>query len=135
MQTSEFDSDRTWKIEISSPAEIMACCQLIHTGPFYSRGSQDGTSRDGTVLVPAVQEDVRGREIPGLGIRPGRGRPAEVCFIQRLIFNIFKFNTLSDSIKSTDSFLKRFTIKLRFPTYNLCWGGYTRKTRTRARAC
>ena len=32
MRTSEFDSDRTWKIELSSPAEIMANCHLIHTG-------------------------------------------------------------------------------------------------------
>ena len=40
MKTSEFDSDRTWKIEISSTAEIMASCQLIHTGSFYSRGSR-----------------------------------------------------------------------------------------------
>ena len=32
MKTSEFESDRTWNIEASSPAEIMASCELIHTG-------------------------------------------------------------------------------------------------------
>ena len=80
MKTSEFDSDRTWKIEISSPAEIMASCQLIHTGSFYSRGTQDGI-----VLVPAVQEDIQGLGLPGLGIGRGRGRPAEAWFIPRYL--------------------------------------------------
>ena len=32
MKTSEFEPDRTWNIEASSPAEIMASCELIHTG-------------------------------------------------------------------------------------------------------
>ena len=32
MKTSEFESDRTWNIEASSPADIMASCELIHTG-------------------------------------------------------------------------------------------------------
>ena len=36
--------------------------------------------RRGTVLVPAVREDIRGRGVPGLGIGRGRGRPRTSIF-------------------------------------------------------
>ena len=67
--------------QIGTEREV--CFLLGPTGVNFthsSRGPQDGTSRDGTVLVPAVREDVRGRGLPGLGIGRGRGRPRTANF-------------------------------------------------------